>query len=250
MPPCDSMSDRVPPELFAALTPEERRGLTRALDRLGQELADLYADEVVDHREARGDNGQLFGMKIWIHGWFRYEELFADDRDVHVVSENGSWALHIGRLRIGIYRQGSHADEDVHQEIPHADSAIKRSYGTRNAAQLALFDGDLGRPTLDAASIAALLDLTITHFGNSRDGLVKWYIGAQSRPGHWGWVWRQPDTKPRWEDDSDGGVTPIRPIKPRRPGGDVVPFDQRLVPDVEITPRVRPARELRSEDPE
>jgi hypothetical protein len=39
---------------------------------LAKKLADLYADEVADHREARGDNGQLFGMKIWTHGWFRY----------------------------------------------------------------------------------------------------------------------------------------------------------------------------------
>ena len=83
-------------------------GYLRVLSRLGQELADLYIDEVADHRESRGDNGQLFGMKLWTHGWFRYEDLFADDPFIRVASENGSWALHVGRLRVGVYRQGSH----------------------------------------------------------------------------------------------------------------------------------------------
>ncbi len=219
----------------------------RVLDQIGPALTDLYHDELADHREARGDNGQLFGMKIWIHGWFRYDELFADDRNVQVVAENGSWALHVGRLRIGIYRQGSHVNDDVHHDIPHADSEIKRSYGVNNAAQLALFDGDLGRTTLDDLSVAALLHLTITHFGNSRDGLVKWYLGAQSQPGRWGWVRRQPNADRR-HDEGGGLASPIRPVNPLRPGGDVVPFDQRPVPDVEITPHVRPARELRRED--
>jgi len=221
----------------------------RVLNVIGQELADLYRDEVADHREARGDNGQLFGMKLWVHGWFRYEELFADDADVRVVAENGSWALHIGRLRVGIYRQGGHVNDDVHHDIPHADSEMKRSYGISNAAQLALFEGDLGRPTLDDESIAALRQLTITHFGNSRDGLVKWYLGAQSQPGRWGWVIRQPDAEARRDDDG-GVVTPIRPVKPRTPGGAIVPFDQRAIQDVDVTPHVQPMRERRPEDSE
>jgi len=241
------MLERVPAALLAALTPEEREGLMRVLGHLGQELANLYADEAADHREARGDNGQLFGMKIWTHGWFRYEELFAEDPLVEVVSENGSWALHIGRLRIGVYRQGSDVDDDIHQDIPHADSETKRSYGVNNASQLALFDGDLGRPTLDDASIAKLLNVTVTHFGNSRDGLVKWYVGAQSRPGRWGWVYRQPHAEPR-RDDGDG-VIPIRPLNPRLPG-DVVPFDQRPVKDIDVTPHVWPARDRPPEDRE
>lgn len=244
------MIDRVPPALLSTLTAEEADGLLRALTTLAPELADLYADEVAEHREARGDNGQLFGMKLWVHGWFRYEELFADDPIVRVVAENGSWALHIGRLRVGIYRQGSHLEDDVHHDIPHSDSETKRSYGESNAAQLELFADAVGRRELADAEIGALLALTITHFGNSRDGLVKWYLGAQSQPGQWGWVIRQPDAEPRRED-GHGGVTPLRPVGTPRPGGgQVVPFDQRPVHDVEVTPHRAPARERSSDDPE
>lgn len=248
MAPYCPMNDPVPAALLATLTPAERAGLLRVLSRLGQELADLYVDEVADHRESRGDNGQLFGMKLWIHGWFRYEDLFADDPIIQVVSDNGSWALHVGRLRVGVYRQGSHVDDDVHQDIPHADSVTKRSYGVSNAAQLALFDGNIGRGILDDATVAALLHLTITHFGNSRDGLVKWYIGAQSKPGRWAWVVRQPDVEGR---ASGGGmVTPIRPVGPSTLGGEIVPFDRRPVQDVEVTPHLRPGRAPRPEDAE
>jgi hypothetical protein len=212
-------------------------------------LGHLYADEVADHREARGDNGQLFGMKLWVHGWFRYEELFADDPIVQVVADNGSWALHIGCLRVGIYRQGSHVDDDVHHDIPHADSETKRSYGESNAAQLELFNTSVGRPTLDDAGVAALMALTITHFGNSRDGLVKWYVGAQSQPGRWGWVMRQPDVEPRREDGT-GGVTPLRPVHPTRPGNGIVPFDQPPVQDIDVVPHRAPVRERRSDESE
>jgi len=222
----------------------------RVLKHLGQELADLYADEVADHREARGDNGQLFGMKLWVHGWFRYEDVFADDTDVQVVPENGSWALHIGRLRIGSTGRAATSMRTCITTYPHADSETKRSYGISNAAQLALFDGDVGRSTLDDVSIAALLQLTITHFGNSREGLVKWYVGAQSQPGRWGWVVRQPGAEGREKDEGGGSVTPIRPVRPRRPGGDMVPFDQRSTHDVDVTPHVQPAREQRPEDSE
>lgn len=228
------MPDRVPAALLTALTRGERAGLLRALDLIGPALADLYADEVADHREARGDNGQLFGMKIWTHGWFRFDQLFAEEPGIEVVAANGSKELRIGRLRIGIYRQGAHVDDDVHHNIPHADSQTKRSYGANNAAQLALFDSDLGRPAVDEQRISSLFDLTCSHFGNPRDGLVKWYVGAQSEPGRWGWVNRQPDSEP-----GSGAGARLAPVTPLRPAGGIVPFDQRPVQDVEVRPRRR-----------
>lgn len=242
------MPDRVHPALLAVLTPEERDGLLRALDMIGQELANLYADEVDDHSEARGDNGQLFGMKLWVHGWFRYEDLFVDDPVIEVVADNGSWALHIGRLRVGIYRQGSHVDDDIHHDIPHADSETKRSYGVRNAAQLSLFPESVARPTIDDASVGTLHDLTITHFGNSREALVKWYVGAQSQPGRWAWVLRQPEVKVDRRGQTSDGVTSIR----SRPqvGGDIVPFDQRPITDVPVVPHRPAIREQQTDDNE
>jgi hypothetical protein len=228
--------------LLAALDQDERDALIRALEVLEKELPNLYAAEVADHREARGDDGQLFGMKIWTHGWFRYEGLFGDDPIIRVLRNQGSWELSIGRVRVGIYRQGSSVDHSVYNGIPCADSDAKRSYGERNEAQLELFE-DL---PVEARESCALLDLTVVHFGNARDGLVKWYVGAQAPPGAWAWVTRLPLA----EADSDAGMVDQPPVVPLRPTGGVVPFDQRPVEDIDVRPRIQPLREARDSDDE
>jgi len=100
------------------------------------------------------------------------------------------------------------------------------AFGETN--QLTLFSRDAETPT-DESSYAPN-SLTIGHFGNPRDGLVKWYLGAWAvdELGHkrWTWIERQ--------DDPNEGVEPL-PARPR-----VVPFSERPQEALEVRPR-RPA---------
>lgn len=220
----------LPLQLLARLGSDDATALVDAVDAIGQELGAVYAVNVADHREARGDNSQLFGLKIWVHGDFQITGRFEDDAQVEVVHSNGSYSVQVGPVSTGVYKLGDTADEDVHECFPDT-SPTKRSYAERNRAQLRLFDSEPDSP-LPPAARYALNDLIVGHFGNPRDGLVKWFVGAPTTDERgvrrWAWIARQ----------APPGVI-ARPDLGRPP---IVPFDAREVEPLEVRPR--PGRQV------
>src|SRR4051812_43897626 len=96
----------LPPHLLARLTPDEAAALHRAVDGIGEDLAHVYAMNVADHSEARGDNAQLFGLKVWVHGRHRFTLRFEDDDLVGVIDANGSFSILAPPFTIGVYKLG------------------------------------------------------------------------------------------------------------------------------------------------
>src|SRR5687768_14604024 len=96
----------LPAQLLQRLAPEQAGALRRALTGIGEELAAVYSADVADHREARGDDAQLFGLKIWVHGRHRLGLRFEDDDDITVTYPNGSYAVQVKPLSIGVYKLG------------------------------------------------------------------------------------------------------------------------------------------------
>jgi hypothetical protein len=215
----------LPPLLLQRLAPDEVAALHRAVAGIGEELARVYASNVEDHREARGDNAQLFGLKVWVHGRHRLSLRFDDDPHVRVADANGSYCILTSPLSIGVYKLGDSMRDDIYACFPDA-SPTKRAYGERNRAQLSLFDQPASSPLAPPAA-AALNELIVAHFGNPREGLVKWYVGAyvideQGRPA-WAWIVRQDLRGER-----------ARPIRERPP---IVPFNARETESLEVRPR-------------
>lgn len=215
----------LPPPLLKRLTPIEAAALARAVDTIGEELAAVYAANIQDHRESRGDNAQLFGMKIWVHGDFRISGRFEETSDIRVSHTNGSYAVLLGGLSIGVYKLGDTVEEDVHGCFPDA-SPTKRAYAERNRRQLALFELEPASP-LPLSARYALNDLIVGHFGNPRDGLAKWYVGAPTTDEQgwrrWAWISKQ---------DLPGVAIQTVPARPP-----MVPFDAREVDALEVRPR-------------
>ncbi len=197
---------------------------------IGHELRAVYTANVADHREARGDTAQLFGLKIWVHGDFQVSGRFEDHPRVEVVHSNGSYSVQVGPVSIGVYKLGDTADEDVHESFPDT-SPTKRSYAERNGAQLRLFDTEPDSP-LPPTARYALNDLIVGHFGNPRDGLVKWFVGAPTtdKRGARRWAWIARQDLPRLVARPDSGRPPI------------VPFDAREIEPLGVRPR--PGRQV------
>jgi len=217
----------LPPELLERLSDEYSAALQRAVKVVGEELAANYRVNADDHKESRGDTARLFGMKIYEHQRFRLEGRFDDDTVICLDESNGSYSLLVGPLRIGVYKVGNLASEDIQYRFPEG-SPTKLGYGERNQDQLTLFDAPAEGP-LPAEAAYALNDLTIAHFGNPRERLVKWYIGAfvadQQNRLRWAWVRRQ---------DVDG----LR-VRPTRPRESIVPYSERKPEDLTVAPRRR-----------
>lgn len=228
--------DAMPEFLLARLSAVHLTALERLRIGIGIELAATYELEVADHHESRGDDAQLFGFKLWKHLWFRLVEHFEDDPDITIVKVENSWQIRLGPLRIGIYKNGELEDQDAQVRHP-GSSPMKRSYGERNQEQLVLFDVDAASQVQDGEAVGALNDLTVTHYGNPRDGLTKWYFGAERRsPGSVGWVWQERQPIPQLAPAMPGNVKSLR-----RPGR-VPTFAEQPVEDV-VTPRRRTQRD-------
>jgi hypothetical protein len=223
----------LPEGLSARVTPTETASLRRAVDAIGEEIASVYSANVLDHRESRGDNSQLFGMKIWVHGRFRLQRRFEDDPDVRVIDANGSYTVKASPFSLGVYKLGDFVDDDIHASFPDA-SPTKRGYGERNRAQLPLFEYSRQSPLPEAARFS-LNELIVGHFGNSRDGLVKWYLGAfiVGNEGQASWAWVQKQELPGERVDLARSRPPM------------VPFSAREAESVEV--RVRRASASQSE---
>lgn len=218
----------VPRLLLNRLGPEHGAALSEAIDAIGEELDLVYKQTCSDHRESRGDNAQVFGLKIWARGEFRVDARFLDSPQANLVRENGSYRVAVSELAIGVYKLGQTVDDDIHLCFPD-ESPTKRAYAERNTAQLTLFEIPVVS-ALPADIRYSLNDLVIGHFGNPRDGLTKWYVGAmivddQGRPS-WAWVERQ--------DDPGEATSPA----PQRPP--IEPFGSREVPQIRVGPRQRP----------
>jgi hypothetical protein len=215
----------LPDSLLQRFSPEEASTLRRALTGIGEELAAVYATNVADHREARGDDAQLFGLKIWVHGRHRIGLRFEDDADIIVTYPNGSYAVHVKPLSIGVYKLGDSIHDDIHACPPDA-SPTKRGYGERNSDQLSLFDSTPESP-LPTAIRYACNDLIVGHFGNPRDGLIKWYFGATVVDDLGQQVWA-------WVERQDLPGSSAEPAPRREP---ILPFDQREADSLELRPR-------------
>jgi len=215
----------LPPQLLARLGPKPAAALLSAIEAIGEELVAVYAANVADHRESRGDNAQLFGLKVWVHGDYRITGRLEDETDVAVVHSNGSYRIEVGQISVGVYKLGDTADEDVHECFPDT-SPTKRAYAERNGAQLKLFDSEPDSP-LPPEARYGLNDLIVGHFGNPRDALVKWFVGAPTTDANgvrrWAWIARQ--TMP------EAATLPSPAARP------VVPFDSGEIEPLEVRPR-------------
>jgi hypothetical protein len=202
--------------------------LEKVIDAVGEELALVYAQTCDDHLESRGDNSQVFGLRIWTRGDFRLTGRFEDSNKVQVEHSKGSYKLCLEQLSMGCYKLGHSVDEDIHLAFPD-ESPTKRAYGELNRQQLSFFECPVVSP-LPADVRYQLDELVIGHFGNPRDGLTKWYVGAMvtddlERPS-WAWIERQD-----------------LPGEARMPGGQrppIAPFDSREVPTLRVEPKRRP----------
>lgn len=217
----------IPYSLLARLGAQSAAALSSAVDAIGEELAVVYALNAQDHSEARGDNPLLFGQKIWHHGDFRITGRLDDQPGIAVVHSNGSYRVEIPPISLGVYKLGDAMDEDVHERFPD-ESPTKRAYAERNGAQLRLFE----LPTdtkLPPEARFGLNDLIVGHFGNPRDGLVKWYIGAPTTEdnGARRWAWIQ------------GQALPATSSQPATPSRAVAAFDPRHAEPLEVRPRAK-----------
>lgn len=212
----------LPPELISRLPLPQTQLLRRALTVVADELPVVYAANVRDHRPR--DNAQVFGLRGFVHIWAGLRERDGELGEARVVEDNNTFFLRVGELKVGIHKLGDVVDDDIHSCFPER-SATQRSYGQRNALQLTLFESAPEAP-LPEERAYALRELTVGHFGNPRDGLVKWYVGAyiyddQGRP-RWAWV-------------------ALQHVEQATSRPEVTPYSERPPAAVEVNPR--PKRE-------
>ena len=206
-------------------------------ERLGDEVADrlgnivilaervlgqVYEMDARDHDPSIGDNAQLFGLKIWHHGWFALEEALDGIAGVEVSHDDNSHRIHIGPLTLAMYKGGDDEVDTIY-DVNLNGSATKRAYVARNQLQLFSLD-EIARSV--EASAYELNTLWLVHFGNPRDELVKLYLGAPSRNGDdqndWAWYERVD----RIVDGGSGGREPIPEMPPS--------FDEQPEPEIDL----------------
>jgi hypothetical protein len=216
----------IPPQLSTRLATAEQSQLVKLLDEVAQFMPRVYQAAVLDHQESRGDDSALFGLRVYKH--LRHEAIgvaIADPR-IGVVEPNGSYELLIGPLHLRIDVLGHSVHDDVLGCFPD-NSPTKMAVGESNLNQMRL-----DFPEVDVAPTVADYDLnclTIGHFGNPREGLVKWYLGAwRNTPTggrRWAWINRQ---------DAVAQAASSDPYPARET---VLPFRQRTPDVVEVRPR-------------
>lgn len=221
----------LPAQLLDRLGDEETAGLGRFMNMLAHHLVSVYSENLLDYQESRGDDGQVYGFRVYKHLRYALMTDAEDDEVIEFVEQNGAYYMAVGPLRIRVDSLGHFANEDVRHAFPDA-SPTKQAFGRRNADQLRLdLRGIDPVPDDDAFELNAL---TAGHFGNPREGFVKWYLGAWTElpDGRkaWAWIERQDDA----DDDFGGGGGDIGPLAPRAP---LPPFDQRQADEVIIRPR-------------
>lgn len=216
---------RIPNDLAARLAPEQLAALDRLLGELGELMPRLYREALLDYQESRGDDAALYGLRVYKHLRFALMSFVERDPLISFVEVNGAYSLNVGPLQIRVDSLGHHAHQDVHTCFPDS-SPSKLDVGRTNFFQLR-FELPEAEPVPEASAYS-LSRLTAGHFGNPREGLVKWYLGAwtetESGGKTWAWIERQ---------DDDLGQQPA----PLSPKGPIVPFNERGADIVAVRPR-------------
>jgi hypothetical protein len=203
------MTDFIPDRLRARLGDERADRLEELLLTAERVLRDVYKMDAKDHDPDIGDNANLFGLKIWHHGWFALEHELEGWPDVRITHEDNSFRIRIWDLTIAVYKVGNSGADSIY-DVNFDGSATKKAYAERNKAQLQLFPIEAIRtPEVDEAF--ALNDLWVAHFGNPREQLVKLYVGAPSldESDHRQWAWCRRIDAPG--ADADAAHEPVAP---------------------------------------
>jgi hypothetical protein len=216
----------LPSELSDRLTAEDESRLREMLRSVGDFMPRIYRDAVLDYQESRGDDANLFGLRVYKHLRHESAEYVHHHDGIGLDEPNGAYELIIGSLKIRLDVLGHFDHDDVMACFPDG-SATKLAVGEINYKQL-----KLEMPEAELTPVTAdynLNNLTIGHFGNPRQGLVKWYLGAWRRTEtggrRWAWIKRQ---------DEPGEGQLAEPLSPREP---IVPFDQRSADAISVRPR-------------
>jgi len=219
----------LPFELIQRLSLPQAHALRRALAVIAEELPGVYADNVRDQRPR--DNANIFGLRVAFHLWAALDERQPDLGEARIIEANNARYLAVAEFKVAIHKLGHHVADDIHGSFPEG-SPTQRSYAQRNANQLTLFESAPEAPLPDERAFA-LRDLVVGHFGNSEDGLAKWYLGAPTYDdnGHPRWAWLAP-----------------QPVAANEPARQVTPYSEREPATVDVKPRARPADAQTSSD--
>lgn len=215
------MPDFIPAPLRARLGDARAARLEELLLLTERVLRRVYKMDAKDHDPDIGDNANLFGQKIWHHGWFALERELKDWDEVTVTREDNSFRIRMWMLTIAVYKVGNLESESIF-DVDFNGSTTKKGYAERNSQQLRLFSPDAFTEPEDEYAFK-LNDIWIAHFGNPRDQLVKLYVGAPARDEAINnkWAWQ------RRIDSPEGGERTRQPVEPQ-------PFDERPEPAVEL----------------
>jgi hypothetical protein len=218
----------LPSELIQRVSLPQAHALRRALVVIAEELPGVYADNVRDQRPR--DNANIFGLRVAFHLWAALDERPSDLGETRVVEVNNARYLAAAGFKVAIHKLGHHVADDIHSSFPEG-SPTQRSYAQRNADQLTLFESAPEAPLPDERAYA-LRDLVVGHFGNSEEGLAKWYLGAPTydESGHPRWAWLAP-----------------QPVAGTEATPEVTPYSEREPAAVEVRPRRRSDAESSSD---
>lgn len=216
------MADFIPDLLRARLGDERAERLEELLRTIERVLRRVYEMDATDHDPDVGDNANLFGQKIWHHGWFALEHELEGWDDVKVTCEDNSFRIRIWQLTLAVYKVGDSDADSIH-DVSFNGSAIKKADAKRNQAQLQLFpfEAVVGPEPEHAFE---LNDLWVAHFGNPREQLVKLYVGAPSLDDadRKQWAWQRRIDAPSCA--GDGAREPVAPAA----------FDDLPEPELEV----------------
>jgi hypothetical protein len=121
------MADFVPDLLRVRLGDERAERLEELLRTIERVLRGVYEMDATDHDPDVGDNANLFGQKIWHHGWFALDHEFEGWHDVEVTSEDNSFRIRIWELTIAVYKVGDSDADSIH-DVNFNGCATKKAY--------------------------------------------------------------------------------------------------------------------------